>query len=248
MTDSLSRNIAISIGLHAGVLILIFFQAVLMPGEPIELRNAIRVDVVGLPEKMKEEPVLHPPPTETKAPEPKAKLPPKEEKAPPAVKLKGPEMPNPKAKKIDTAKAQREALNKLKAQSALEDIKKSLAKEQETQQKSTLVKGNKPIEGSDLTGLHQIDFNRYLKEVEGIIRSRWSIPEWMADAKLRAQVLVQIDERGFIVKKAFQRSSGNVVFDNSVMGAIEASSPLPPPPKRLQGVLESNGIIFNFPE
>lgn len=247
MTDSLSRNIAISVGGHIAAALVIFFQAVLMPGEPLDLRNAIRVDVVGLPEKMKpEDKILHPPPKEEAKPEPK-KLPPKE--AAPEPKMKAPEMPSTtKAKKVDTAKAQKEALNKLKAQSALDDIKKALAQDKEKQEKTTLVKGNKPIEGTDLEGLPQIEFNRYLKDIEGIIRGRWSIPEWMADAKLRAAVLVMIDERGFVVKKVFRRSSGNVVFDNSVIAAIEASSPLPPPPKRLQGLLGSNGIIFNFPE
>jgi len=250
MTDSLSRNIYISIGGHVGVAMIVFFQAVLMPGDPIDLRSAIRVDVVGLPEKITEQPILHPPPKAKDEPKPKPKLPPKEAAPEPAMKPLAPEMPSTKAKKKDTAKAQAEALRKLKAQSALEDIKNSLAKDKdkEQQEKATLVKGNKPVEGSDLTGLPQIEFNRYLKDIEGLIRSRWSIPEWMADAKLRAQVLVMIDDRGFVVKKIFRRSSGNVVFDNSVIAAIESSSPLPAPPKKLQGVLGTNGILFNFPE
>src|SRR4051812_44793235 len=93
--DNFYRNIAISLGLHFFVVLLIFFRAVTMPSEPLELRNAIRVDVVGLPQKMQElpEPVTEKPaPVAPKTPD----LPKKEEPTP--VKPKAPEAPSPKAK------------------------------------------------------------------------------------------------------------------------------------------------------
>ena len=99
MTDTLSRNIFISIGLHITVVLLIFVQAVLVPREPLDLRNSIRVDVVGLPEKMTETPKELPVAKPEAKPEPKKpKLPPKEAMTEPVVKPLGPQMPNPKAK------------------------------------------------------------------------------------------------------------------------------------------------------
>jgi colicin import membrane protein len=248
MTDTLSRNIVFSLGGHLAVILIIFFKAVVFPGEPIELRTAIRVDVVGLPEKIDHlelKPMAESPPEPVKKPA----LPPKEVKAEPVVKPV-PVVLNKKSKK-DFTKAQQEALNKLKSQDALAKIKEQM-KEGEKSDKpakpSTVVKGNAVNEGNSLTGLEKIDFDRYLQDVKERILSQWSIPEWMADAKLKAQVLVLIDDRGYVVRKAFRRSSGNVVFDETVTSAIDASSPLPAPPARLKGQLESRGIVFNFPE
>lgn len=256
MTDTFGRNIAISFGLHIAVVLVIFFQAVLIPREPLELRNAIRVDVVGLPEKIEKPAELKPKPETPQAeppPPPKPKLPPKEATPEPTMKAPVMPKPSPTAKKVDLEKAQTESLKKLKAMSALDKIKEQLAeeksKEKDKNAKPTqVVKGNAVNEGNSLTGLEKLDFERYFDDLKTKVRGRWNIPEWMADAKLKAAVLVMIDERGYVVKKVFRRSSGNVVFDNSVIAAIESSSPLPPPPKRLQGLLETNGIVLNFPE
>src|SRR5438105_5892715 len=50
--DNFSRNVMISGLGHVGIVLLIFLRAVTMPSEHVEIRNAIRVDVVGLPQKM----------------------------------------------------------------------------------------------------------------------------------------------------------------------------------------------------
>lgn len=247
MTDSLSRNIFMSVAGHIAVVLVIFFQAVLIPHDPIDLRRAIRVDVVGLPEKMSETQLK--PKAEAPAPEVKEAKKPKplpEKAAAEPPKPEAPVMPNPKAKNIK--KSQEQALNQIKSLQALEKIKGQLKAEKEKSEASTVVKGNQVNAGNSLTGLEKIEFDRYFDDLEEKIRARWSIPQWLADAKLKAQVKVLIDDRGFVTAKNIIKSSGNPVFDDSVIAAVEESSPLPPPPKRLTGLLKTRGIIFNFPE
>jgi colicin import membrane protein len=244
MTDTLSRNLFISIGGHLALVLVIFFQAVMIPHDPLELRTAIRVDVVGLPDKIQELT-----PKEEAKPEPAApapKLPPKETMVEP--KPKAPQMPNTKEKKTDFSKSQKQALNKLKSLEALEKIKSQVSEGTGKAKPTQVIKGQAINEGNSLTGLEKIDFDRYLQDVKDRILNQWSIPEWMADAKLKAQVLVLIDERGYVTRKIFRKSSGNIVFDDTVKSAIDAASPLPAPPKRLQSQLATSGIIFNFPE
>ncbi len=235
MNDSLSRDLIYSLAGHLVVVVFIFFSAVLIPSQPIDLRQAIRVDVVGLPDKLPEQKLAPP------KPEPESmKAPPKVEEA---------KAPKVSTKKADLSKSQQAALNQIKSMKALEKIKSQLNKEKEKNDNaSTVVKGNQVNAGNSLTGLEKIEYDRYFDDLNVRIREHWNIPQWLADANLRAQVQVLIDERGYVVKKVFRRSSGNTVFDNSVLAAIDNSSPLPAPPARLRGLLATSGVIFNFPE
>lgn len=252
MTDTFSRNLIISVAAHAGLAAMFILRATFMPSQPIEIRRAIRVDVVGLPTKMPEDVKLPPPPTPTPA-APAAPTPPAPPKPEPVAKelprkTEPVKIPAPTSKK-DLAKSQKQALNQIKAMQALEKMKDEVGKEKpQPAAKAPVIAGNQVSPGNSLTGLEKIDYDRYFDELEGRVRSAWSIPQWLADAPLKAQVQILIDERGYVIKKIFRRSSGNDVFDAKVIEAIDASSPLPPPPQRLKGVLSTGGIILNFPE
>lgn len=246
--DKFQRNLYISLAGHAVILAFVFLRAVIVPSESIEIRRAIRVDVVDLPKKMTETTLSPPPqPAEAKTPEPvtpKAEAP-KPEPKPETVNLN---KPNAKAKKADTAKNQNQAFAKLKAMAALDKIKQDVSKSKEEAKPSTVVAGNQISAGNSLTGLDRIEYDKYFDELEGKIRAQWSIPQWLADSPYKAQVQVLIDERGYVTKKVMRRSSGNEIFDAKVFEAIDGSSPLPVPPRRLQGLLSTSGIILNFPE
>jgi colicin import membrane protein len=247
MTDNFNRILGISALGHAAVFLFVFFQAVLIPRQPIDLRQAIRVDVVGLPEKMTE----LPPPVKEKAPEAPAQketvkeLPKKAEPEP--EKPAAPKVDLNKSKKADLKSAQKNALAKLKALRALDKIKAEVGAKS-AKARPQVVKGNAVSEGNSLTGLAQIEYDRYFDDIKVKIRDQFNLPQWLAEAKLRAQVLVLIDARGFIIKKTIRTSSGNEVFDAKALEAVENSSPLPEPPARLRGVLSTSGITFNFPQ
>jgi len=247
MTDTFSRNVFISLGGHALVLALIMVRAVFVPTDPIEIRRAIRVDVVDLPRKMTETTLSPPPKAAEPAVKPVKETAPSKPAEPPKPETVNLAKPDPKAKKPDTAKRQKQALAQIKAMTALDKIKQDVSKEKEAKP-STVVAGNQVSAGNSLSGLDKIEYDRYFDELENKIRAQWSIPQWLADSPYKAQVQVLIDERGYVIKKIMRRSSGNEVFDSKVIEAIEGSSPLPVPPQRLHGMLSTSGIILNFPE
>lgn len=242
MTDSLSRPLYISLAAHFGLLSLFFLKMTFFPVQPIEIKRAIRVDLVGMPEKVKE-----PKPVATKEPKKVApkKPAPKVEKKVEAKKPAPKKPPKVVTKKKDSKKiekSQESAINRLKALAALEKIKQeAVAAEVET-------KGNQVSKGNSLTGLEQIEYDRYFDQVEQLLYSHWMLPEWLINAGLRAQALVLVDESGHVIKKEIIKSSGDPTFDAHVMAAIEKAAPFPAPPARLQGVLADQGFVFNFPE
>lgn len=244
--DGLGRSIWISAGAHSVLIAGLLFRAVVAPVEPIQIRTAIRVDVVDLPMKNPEPPNLAPPTQEPPATPPKT-LPP----APPVEAPIKPPPPAPEvgAKKPDVKRGQKQALARLKALDALSRIKREVDREKAFEAARPLpIKGNQISKGNSLTGLEKIEYDRYFDEIRSKVLSEWSLPQWLADAPLRASIMVLIDERGFVTRKMVNRSSGNEVFDAKALEAIDASSPFPEPPQRLRGLLSTNGIVFNFPE
>lgn len=215
------------------------------PSEPLQIRNSIRVDLVGLPDKANPVPT----PKEIEKPQPvKTPAPPKEVKASP------PAPPAPKVEKIDLTKAksaQEKALERLKAMEAVERMKGEVQAEKQAAKRAeqaATFKGNVLNEGDSLTGLEKIDFDRYFSGIESKIRANWQLPSWLSNANFRAQARVLIDPSGQISKREIISSSGNEVFDAEVLSAIDRASPFPEPPDRLKNVLALRGIIFNFPE
>lgn len=245
MIDTFSRAMWISMMGHGIVAMLLFLRAVILPSQPIEVRSAIRVDVIGLPPK---EQVLPDKPATPEPPKPVSKA--EEVKAkpvkPPEAK---PKAPTVDTKKPDLKKSQKSALDKLKALDALNKIKDEVSKEKAAAApKPTQVAGNKLNAGNALTGLEKLDYDRYFDDIKAKILDHWALPQWLADHDLKASVTVLIDDRGYVTKKMIRRSSGNEVFDAKAIEAIEAASPLPEPPDRLRGLLSTSGITFNFPE
>lgn len=242
MNDSLQKPVTYSLGFHAAVFFLLFVKMAFFPSAPIEIKRSIRVDLVALPDKVQEPTpvaaVEEPAPVSVPAP------PPAKPEAP-KVAEKSIEKPTvtktpPKKENKDVKRSQNSALNKLKAMSALEKIKQEKAQQ--------VVKGNQASKGNSLTGLEQIEYDRYFDQVEMTIRSHWSIPQWLSEGEYRAQALVLIDDKGLVIKKEVIKSSGNDIFDSRVLAAVDDSSPFPAPPDRLKDILANRGIVFNFPE
>jgi colicin import membrane protein len=242
MSDSLSKPISLSLAAHCALIAIFFLKMTFFPAEPIQIKRALRVDLVALPEKVAT------PPAPAPAEEPKAVPAPPQEAPKPEVKT--PAKPKPKAQKpkIDAKKlekSQESAVNRLKAMEALEKLKSEQA---EAQKKAQEFKGNQVSKGNSLTGLEQLEYDRYFDQVEQLVYSNWSLPEWLAQSELRAQAMVLVDASGNVTKKKILKSSGNEVFDAQVLASIDKSSPFPAPPARLQGVLANQGFIFNFPD
>lgn len=248
-TDTVSFRAALKMSAigHAAFAILLTVRAFLFPGEPLRLENAIRVDIVGLPEKS----MTLPAPNDDPKPDAPVAPPAHSKELPPVAKAKDdskkvvlkPDKPDPKAakKSQDAALKRLEALARLEQQAKADAARKALEKAKAGQ---AAVRGNQISRGNALSGLTRLDHARYLDDLEAKIRSHWSPPKFLAKAGLRVRVLIVIE--GGIVRKSLIQSSGNAVFDETAMAAIDSSLPLPLPPDSLKEILARQGVELDL--
>ncbi|WP_413559346.1 TonB family protein [Bdellovibrio sp. HCB209] len=261
--DSLQRGLVVSIVFHVGLVLFFIVKAAFFTPESIDFTQAVRVDMVGLPDKL--DPNNLPPKPEAKEnPKPAPKPEPVVEKKPePKVEPK-PEvkLPTKTAKKDDginlekTKSKQQDALEKLKAMAAIEKLKEEESKPKPAPVSGTgksnttaaPVKGNVLSAGTSLTGLDKLQHDTYGADLDRHIKQHWALPEWLAKRDLKAQAKVFIDSRGNILERKITKSSGNPSYDEAVIETIDRSAPFPAPPEKFVTYLSVNGILIGFPE
>lgn len=246
LNSAFRKGIAFSIGVHFAIVFFMTMKLFLFPSEDIIITDSIRVDIVDLPDKITEpKPVAPPQPVAKPKPVPKPKPAPKPQPKKKAVKKK----PVPK-KNLQNIKAeQQKAFDKLNALDALDKISQEV-EEADTKPepaKKVEYKGAAINKGNSLTGLDKIHFEEYFDKIKAHVRRNWNLPQWLANKSLSAEVIVYLDENGYVVRTEVARTSGNTVFDDTTLAAIKSSSPFPEPPSRLKSALSSGGIQFKFP-
>ena len=240
--DSFKRFFLISLGLHFFLAFGFTLKGLILPSQTLLIQNAIRVDMVALPDKA--EPEVGPAPVK-EAP----KVQTEQKKATPTEKPKTVAKPDPK-------KAQQEALNKLKQKEAFERLMKNQQEAAAPTPASTtkppvtknLNAGNQLSKGDSVTGLERIAFDEYISQVKTVVNSNFSIPNWMLDSNLKATVEVVIESSGRVLRRDLVKPSGNSTFDNAALSAVDQSNPFPPAPDRLTRGWGSFTIQFNFPD
>ena len=241
----------------------------LFPKKDIQIKSAIRVDAIGLPElkrKIKTPAQLKKSvdkTTEKKLPVKKVV---KKKKAP-GVKVKKKNTPSIKKKKVATKKdkekirqeqsqamekikelknieqKQSQAIDKLEAMESIEQMKKELEEPPEYVGEA-ISKGNAQ-EGEKVTDFEML---QYFTSVRAHINMYWSLPQELADKDFRAEIYTVINNEGQVLKGEIIQSSGNEDFDVRVLETIKRASPLPKPPTKKIEKLLSNGVVFKFPE
>ncbi|WP_413585991.1 TonB family protein [Bdellovibrio sp. HCB274] len=261
-TDSLNRGLAISFGLHVGLLVFFIVKATFFTPEAIDFTQAVRVDMVGLPDKL--DPNNLPPKPEAKenpkpAPKPEPVVEKPAEKKPEPVKPEV-KLPTKQDKKDDgvnlekVKSKQNDALDKLKAMAAIEKLKEEAKKPAPVSGtgKSTAdaapIKGNQVSPGTSLTGLTKLQHDTYGADLDRHIKQHWALPEWLAKRDLKAQARVYIDSRGNILDRKIVKSSGNPEYDEQVLATLDRSAPFPAPPEKFQSLVSVDGILIGFPE
>ena len=243
--DQLKQALKISVLLH----LVIFFSLTVrtfFAEEPVLFEQAIRVDMVGLPDRIQTPAELPAPAAPVQAPAQAAKpeMPPAKAETKPVVKEKVPD-----AIKLDKSKAkQKQALEKLKQMEALEQIQKDL--ESDAKKKAAAAKpqykGNVLAPGTALSGVNQLQADAYIGDVHAHMLSHFFLPEYLKNKDLRTDVVVKFDESGNILSKTIIRSSGNPQFDENVLAAIQKSSPVPAPPEKFMRISSIQGFTFRF--
>ena len=257
------RAIWLSVALHALLVIFSVTRTFFAPSEPMQLPDAIRVDIVGLPQKMLPDEPLPPEPAPAAAPPPTPA--PKAEAAPPAPPPK-PEAPKfvEKAKPTkpapDVKHSQKNALNRLREMDAFAKLEKAAAERKAADAKAAaataaaqakaaaLIAGHKVTSGNSLTGIPRLEYDRYGAELKARVLANWAVPAWLAESDYSARVRVWLDESGRVTKKQIIRSSGNDVFDAAALESVDKSDPFPAPPDNLRGVLAAEGFTLGLPK
>lgn len=249
--DDFSKGILISIGLHFVLLALFIFKAVFYPTDPIRMERAIRVDMVGLPEKRMELPA------EMKTEAPPAPMPETKPETKPEPKVEPPQpekvaLPKPEPKKpeaIDLKKTKDTQSNALKRLEALKRLQAASKPSDNTKTPNTApIKGNAISPGTSLTGIAKLEHDDYITALDDKIKQHWNLPAWLANANLKARVVVYLDSRGFVTKMDMSVPSPNPVFNEKCMEAIQNAAPFPPPPSRLVNIFAVDGFEVGFPE
>jgi TonB family protein len=92
------------------------------------------------------------------------------------------------------------------------------------------------------------EFQMYYMDVWEKIKAKWILPTFLLKESqvLEAIVIIKIDRQGNIVKKMFEKHSGNPLFDQSVSEAIEKANPLPPLPPDYTQPYHEIGVRFRW--
>lgn len=256
----LSRGTTISLIAHATLLLAMVINVSFFSKPKLDLSEAIRVDMVGLPEKYNpaqkstdlpekiEKPVE--PVIEEKKPEPKV-----EAKPEPKPEPKAETKPDPKAKpepdtvKLDKAKQkQKAALEKLKKLSAVDKIRQQVQNEKTAAETAKILKGRVLTKGTALTGLDRIQSDNYTGQLDALVKSHWALPQWLIGKQLRTRVLVKIEPDGRVSDKKVVQSSGNPTYDDYCLQAVTKASPFPKVPDKFTEIYAEDGVVFGFPE
>jgi len=91
------------------------------------------------------------------------------------------------------------------------------------------------------------NYDEYLLAVKTLIRRNWKVPRWMEKSEYQAVISLVIKTDGSIDNLSVNESSGNSLFDNLAISAIENSTPFPAPPITVQETLQNDGITLSFP-
>jgi colicin import membrane protein len=252
--DGLSKGLRLSFAIHAAFLLLLLIRTFVLPGDVEPFTPSLRVDIVDLPDQLKNDIIAAGPKPEESAPKPKEEETKEEleeadpdEMALPSAKKK---KEIAKKKKPEPPKKEDDTQRKKKMDNALARIKalQRLRDEEAKQTQDIVLKGNKLSKGSSVGGdareSAEISYNDLILER---VRENWELPVWMARQNLAAQVQITLDEAGRVTAMRFLRPSGNPQFDDAVRQALKDSDPFPNPPEELRSSVSRRGIILGFP-
>lgn len=84
----------------------------------------------------------------------------------------------------------------------------------------------------------------YNGEIAKRLAANWQPPVNITNPDMKATVAVTIDQNGNISEMHFEESSGDRVYDQFVIRAVEASAPFPPIPAALNASELNYGFVF----
>lgn len=87
--------------------------------------------------------------------------------------------------------------------------------------------------------------NQYYASIYNTLQPHWKLPEYKTwDADLSATIVITIAQNGQITDRFFERRSGDKVFDQFILKALDDGAPLKPIPKALGKSSLEMGLRF----
>lgn len=251
------RGVGLSVAAHVVILLFFLINIFYVKKPTLDLSQAIRVDMVGLPDKIDNKQL----PSKIQERPAEKPVPLAEPVKPEASKIdKLPPKPKPTLPTEDTAISlkktkikQKEALEKLKKLSAIERIKQEMKTEEQQKQihqeaAKAIAKGRVISAGTNLTGLDKIEANDYLQAVDQQVKQQWALPQWLMNKPLKARVHVKFDSNGEIISSVLMNSSGDTTYDNYCLQAVNKAAPFPKVPEKFTEKFSADGVVIGFPE
>ena len=246
----ISQGLKWSFMAHIAFALFIIFQSVFFPHNSTIFIPTLKVDIVDLPDLLKNEMgKSKPQPDETMSralekaerAAKKIKLEKVIEQAKPDEMVLKPKMENTQEKEEHTLeKRMKASLARMKSLAKISADEKPMP--------DVPLKGNKISKGSSVSGdARESNVASYFDSIRDRLQENWALPVWLARQNLSAQVDIYIDSRGNIRSFRFTRISGNPHFDDAVKKTIAQSAPFPAPPADLAATLLINGISLGFP-
>ncbi len=228
---TLKETTALSILLHAVVLFIAFF--VIKRSSYISLPSPYVVKLVS-PAELKQ---VMSKPNKTRHPKPNVATIKEIKKKRQKILIKTKKAVKPKVKTQPSEISYKEAIAALKAKKRIEEkvrkkreilsIKKQyLTKGEENQKASS--KNTSSGENKDTL------FSSYYSLITERVWSEWVYPEFKSKEDFLTIIDIKILKNGEIKILKVEKSSGNTLFDRSVIRAIRKASPLPPPPFEIE--------------
>lgn len=211
-----------------------------------ELKSAIRVEMIGLPDikasdlkdvDLSKDVGKNP---ETPTPEtvsPTAMVEPTKQKA------------EPPKKESSVKEKLKELKDRLTAdQKRKEQIAKLLKNKTKTGEGRAALAGNLKSEGNATTGDVAEESDIYVGKALAHLKRHWNMPAWASRSSYKARLVVKISPSGKVIFKMLTKSSGSNDFDQAVTRAVDNADPFPMPPDALRLQVLKDGIEFGFPD
>ncbi len=180
-------------------------------------------------------------------PEPPKPAPPKPEPAPPKMVAPAPAVKPPPPKEPKPAPPKALAKGPTSGQGGSEALASVLSRMRREQALSGPVYGDP--EGDPMGDSSEGSAgDLYLAMVVRALRDSYVLPSTLSEAdrvSLEATVVLYLDERGDVVRSAFEKRSGNGAFDSALERAIRAAR-IPPPPPELRQKYRTEGLGVRY--
>lgn len=208
---------------------------------PMEIPEAIQVDLVGLPDQLKSQET---PMDISKKAEPEAQEPTKEEQEKDEVKV-------PTKDKLHDAM---DAIKRFKAMEKIKEKKeppKNAKTSEETKGTNArqLLKGNFITVGNSATGvvMQAGSVEQFGAAIIQEVKRYWELPSHLMESNYKAVAVIYISEDGRKLNAYIVKGSGNKEFDDYVSQALNQVEFLPVPPEELKEKVKKDGVTLRFP-